>query len=466
MNNINLTSNKYIRDIILFADLVIALGVIEYFIEFGHINIERPSVLLVLSIISMMVSQACFSTILHHHYASFDKVMARTTALLFSYSLILFVSCSVVKWSGAYVMRGQSVGVIAAVTAIAIFVSRLIEILAIKIGRKYNRNTRSITFVGDADRIAEILRDINYSVTTGLRLTGYFSPEQDDYLNSKMKYLGNYDALEAMLNGGKRGSDEVYSALTPSYKALNQKLIQHCMHHVIHFYYVPTFLGEYGEYLKPSVIGEQVVFANFSEPLLDPMKRFVKRVFDIVCSGLALLVLLPFFPIIALIIKLKSPGPVFFRQARTGRGGKDFNMLKFRSMHVNADADKVQATKDDPRKYPFGNFMRKTSIDELPQLWNIFVGDMSIVGPRPHMKAHTEQYSKLIDDYMLRHFIRPGLTGWAQVNGYRGETSELWQMEGRVKRDIWYIQNWTFWLDIRIIFRTAWQIITKDEQAY
>ena len=133
---------------------------------------------------------------------------------------------------------------------------------------------------------------------------------------------------------------------------------------------------------------------------------------------------------------------------------------------VNADADKVQATKDDPRKYPFGDFMRKTSIDELPQLWNIFVGDISIVGPRPHMKAHTEQYSKLIDDYMLRHFIRPGLTGWAQTHGYRGETSELWQMEGRVKRDIWYIQNWTFWLDVRIIFRTVWQVINKDKQAY
>ena len=123
-------------------------------------------------------------------------------------------------------------------------------------------------------------------------------------------------------------------------------------------------------------------------------------------------------------------------------------------MHVNKDADKVQATKDDPRKYPFGNFMRKANIDELPQFLNVLKGDMSIVGPRPHMLAHTEMYSHLIDKYMVRHFVKPGVTGWAQVTGYRGETKELWQMEGRVKRDIWYMEHWSIWLDIRIIWLT------------
>ena len=141
-------------------------------------------------------------------------------------------------------------------------------------------------------------------------------------------------------------------------------------------------------------------------------------------------------------------------------------MLKFRSMHMNKDADRLQATKDDPRKYPFGNFMRKSNIDELPQFLNVLKGDMSIVGPRPHMLAHTEQYSALIDQYMVRHFVKPGLTGWAQVTGFRGETKELWQMEGRVKRDIWYMENWSIWLDIRIIWLTAKTIFVHDKNAY
>jgi len=147
--------------------------------------------------------------------------------------------------------------------------------------------------------------------------------------------------------------------------------------------------------------------------------------------------------------------------------GESFNILKFRSMHVNKDADTLQATKDDPRKFAFGSFMRRTNIDELPQFYNVLKGDMSVVGPRPHMLKHTEQYSKLIDSYMVRHFAKPGITGWAQVNGFRGETQELWQMTGRVKRDIWYIENWTVWLDIRIIYLTIKNMLArKEEMAY
>ena len=135
-------------------------------------------------------------------------------------------------------------------------------------------------------------------------------------------------------------------------------------------------------------------------------------------------------------------------------------------MHINKDADRVQATKDDPRKFPFGSFMRRTNIDELPQFWNSLIGNMSIVGPRPHMLAHTEQYARLIDKYMVRHFVKPGITGWAQVTGFRGETPELWQMEGRVKRDIWYIQHWSLWLDLRIIVMTIALLFKNNEQAY
>ena len=160
------------------------------------------------------------------------------------------------------------------------------------------------------------------------------------------------------------------------------------------------------------------------------------------------------------------PGPLFFRQKRNGLNDKVFYCIKFRSMRVNDDADKVQATKDDPRKTKWGNIMRKTNIDELPQFINVLLGDMSVVGPRPHMLKHTEEYSQLIDKYMVRHFVRPGITGWSQVTGFRGETKELSQMEGRVKGDIWYIEHWTFWLDLYIIFKTIANAIRGEKEAY
>lgn len=210
----------------------------------------------------------------------------------------------------------------------------------------------------------------------------------------------------------------------------------------------------------------RTVYSNHKEPLTLGSNRIAKRAFDVVVSGLICLCVLPFIPIIALIIKTKSPGPIFFKQARTGLNGDTFYCLKFRSMHVNKDADKAQATKDDPRKFAFGNFMRKTNIDEFPQFFNVLKGDMSIVGPRPHMLHHTEVYGSLIDKYMVRHFSKPGITGWAQVTGFRGETKELWQMEERIRRDIWYIENWSFWLDIKIIFLTAKSIIFPDKNAY
>jgi putative colanic acid biosynthesis UDP-glucose lipid carrier transferase len=141
-------------------------------------------------------------------------------------------------------------------------------------------------------------------------------------------------------------------------------------------------------------------------------------------------------------------------------------MFKFRSMHVNQEADQIQASKDDPRKFPFGNFMRRTSLDELPQFWNVLMGDMSIVGPRPHMLAHTEMYAQLIEKYMVRHLVKPGITGWAQVNGSRGETKELWQMEERVLRDIWYVEHWSIWLDLRIIWMTIRAILVPSKNAY
>ena len=242
--------------------------------------------------------------------------------------------------------------------------------------------------------------------------------------------------------------------------------MRYCDANVIRFFYLPRMFGTYRLRLKPEYMGDTLLYTNHTEPLSFMGNRLIKRTFDLVVSAFACLCLLPFIPIVALIIKMQSPGSVFFIQERTGFEGHPFKCYKFRSMYTNANANTEQATKDDPRKFPFGNLMRRTNIDELPQFWNVLKGDMSIVGPRPHMLHHTEVYSGLIDKYMVRHFCKPGITGLAQVTGYRGETKELWQMQKRVELDIWYIEHWSFMLDLMIILKTAYSIIVPDKHAY
>ena len=310
--------------------------------------------------------------------------------------------------------------------------------------------------------------------SAGYIVKGYYADDDIAGAPQELKKLGTMQDLNKILeskmndtiNGSCYGLDEIFCSL--SHKESDQivKIMRFCDKNVVHFYYLPRLFGEYKLHLDSKNFMGKTVYTNHREPLSSISNRILKRAFDIAVSGVICLCFLPFIPIIALIIKIQSPGPIFFRQARTGLNGDTFMCLKFRSMHVNKDSDKAQATKNDPRKFAFGNFMRKTNIDEFPQFINVLKGDMSIVGPRPHMLYHTEVYGSLIDKYMVRHFSKPGITGWAQVTGFRGETKELWQMEERIKRDIWYIENWSFWLDIRIIFLTAKSIICPDKNAY
>ena len=233
------------------------------------------------------------------------------------------------------------------------------------------------------------------------------------------------------------------------------------------FYYVPNLRNYMKRAMNLELLGNVPILYIREEPLRQVSNRFVKRAFDVAVSGAFLCTLFPVvYLFVALGIKLTSKGPVFFIQERSGENGRTFGCIKFRSMRVNDEADRVQATKNDPRKTRFGSFLRKSSIDELPQFINVLKGDMAIVGPRPHMLQHTELYSKLVNKYMVRHLIKPGITGWAQVTGYRGETHELSQMEGRVRRDIWYLENWSLLLDIRIMLLTVWNALKRDENAY
>ena len=172
------------------------------------------------------------------------------------------------------------------------------------------------------------------------------------------------------------------------------------------------------------------------------------------------------YPLIAVLIKLNSKGPVLFKQVRSGKNNKDFKCWKFRTMCLNEDSDNKQASKKDSRVTSIGSFLRKTSIDEMPQFFNVLFGYMSIVGPRPHMLKHTEIYSNSVNNYMFRHFVKPGITGLAQVKGLRGETKDSLAMEHRIKLDMLYIENWSFILDLKIIALTIINSFKKDENAY
>lgn len=193
----------------------------------------------------------------------------------------------------------------------------------------------------------------------------------------------------------------------------------------------------------------------------------VKRAFDVALAVFVLSLLLSWLgPLLALLIRLESPGPILFRQLRTGCRGRPFYCLKFRSMRINSEADRLQACRGDARITRIGAFMRRTNLDELPQFINVLLGEMSVVGPRPHMLFHTEFYSHAIDNFMVRHCVCPGITGWAQVNGFRGETKELSAMENRVSADLWYLQNWSLALDARIVGRTITLWLNDQPNAY
>jgi putative colanic acid biosynthesis UDP-glucose lipid carrier transferase len=326
------------------------------------------------------------------------------------------------------------------------------------------RNLKNIVLLGKSTVTLELFHILKNPIY-GYNILGTFydgSCDDEEYESQK---IASPEALYEWVQP-QAEVKEVYASTSEFDKKIIKRLNKFCDNNLIRFYQVPTIVTNNKD--VSLIMKEKIaVISSRNEPLADPVNQFIKRAFDLFFSTLALITIYPIvYIIVAIIIKRTSPGPVYFKQERTGMNGKIFKCIKFRSMKVNNDADSLQATKDDPRKYPFGDFMRRTNIDELPQLINVWKGEMSIVGPRPHMLKHTEEYSKIINKFMVRHLAKPGITGLAQVTGYRGETKQIDQMEGRVKKDIEYIENWSIWLDLRIIIKTLNKMISGDKNAY
>lgn len=320
-------------------------------------------------------------------------------------------------------------------------------------------NTRRVAIVGTGECGERLAMSIDSAPWMGLDLLGFYDerPEQMDLarIGRRIPVLGDLDQLVADARNGK--IDKVYITLTLGAQDRLQELITGLSDTTASVYVIPdVFMFELLHARSESINGLPSI-SIFDSPM-DGAWSVVKRVEDIVLSTLILtMIALPLL-LIAIAIKCTSAGPVLFRQRRYGLDGRPIMIWKFRSMSVQENGDVVtQATRNDSRITPLGAFLRRTSLDELPQFFNVLRGEMSIVGPRPHAVAHNEQYRKQVSGYMLRHKVKPGITGWAQINGWRGETDTLDKMQKRVEFDLQYIEHWSVWLDLKIILLTLFK---------
>ena len=297
------------------------------------------------------------------------------------------------------------------------------------------------------------------------QLIGYIENEEN------IHELSNYPILAEIndtLKVAKASNvNEIFSTITPEQNKDIYNLMYQSEKECIRFKIVPNLSVFITREVHIEYFGQLPILSLRSEPLDDVGNRIKKRVLDIIISSFVIIFILSWLVLLlGVLIFIESGFPIFFKQLRTGKDKKPFYCLKFRSMKSNKDANFKQATQNDERITRIGKFIRKTSLDEFPQFINVFRGEMSLVGPRPHMVKHTSDYSKLVDDYMVRQFIKPGITGWAQINGYRGEITNPEQIEARVNKDLWYLENWTLWLDIQILFLTLYQMFKGDKNAY
>ncbi|MFL9844939.1 undecaprenyl-phosphate glucose phosphotransferase [Flavobacterium rhizosphaerae] len=329
--------------------------------------------------------------------------------------------------------------------------------------RKKGYNLRHVIILGHGNTAMQFYQLVNHNPHLGYDILGYFEDSEKDC--ELGPYLGSMPSLGDYLK--KHSVNEVIIAI-PGITINEIEEITHVVDKAgMRVRIIPDFHFQFYNRYEFKQFGNIPTVSLRKEPLEETHNKVIKRTFDMVFSLLVLLLICSWlFPIIAILIKINSNGPVLFKQKRLGRDRKEFWCYKFRSMYVNHDSDRKMATKGDSRITPVGRILRKTSLDEFPQFWNVLMGNMSIVGPRPHMSIQNEQYQEIINNYLVRQLIKPGITGWAQVNGYRGEIEVDLDIKNRVSYDIWYLENWSFFLDIKIVYLTVWNIVKGEDKAY
>ncbi len=403
----------------------------------------------------------------------YDEFRSRTT----SFELIAVFKCSSIQLiSAVFILYMTNILVISRFFVVTYFLLQLILISLWKIGlrmvliriRKKGRNLRSMLIVGAGEVGNAFYKTIISYPQMGYFVIGFLDDQDKSGLGKD--YLGTIDNLENVLQN--EVVDEVVITLPNDALDRIDQVISCCEKFPTNVRIIPDYFRFFAPRFNVSIVGNFPIISIRANPLEEMHLRLLKRAFDFVISTLCfVLIFFWLWPILAISVKLSSPGPVFFKQERWGRKNKKIICYKFRSMvkdskDVDENGKYMQASKDDSRVTPIGRFLRKTNLDELPQFLNVLKGEMSVVGPRPHPTPLNLESKNNIHHYMLRHLVKPGITGWAQVNGYRGETSGPHSMQKRVEHDIWYIENWSIWLDIQIILMTIWKMFAGNPEAY
>ncbi|MBC7888344.1 MAG: undecaprenyl-phosphate glucose phosphotransferase [Ferruginibacter sp.] len=423
-------------------------------------NSQNYTILFIVINIAWMGCAYITGLYINDQFFNFERFAKRTVQAfaLFITTILLFLFLYNVNYSRLFVSL-NIIGIGA-----ALLFSRIVFISGVTYFGKQERFNKRIVLLGYNELSKQL---VNYFSTNSksISIEGYFEDYQNINELSVFPILGNRD--ECVSYAIAHNVKEIYSTISPEKHSYVYELAQTAEKNMIRFKFVPDFRMFVNRNIHVDIVESIPILSFRSEPLEDIVASSKKRVFDVFFSLFIIVFLLSWLvPLLAILIKLNSRGPIFFVQSRSGKDNKEFKCFKFRTLTVNTDSDSKQVTRDDNRFTKLGKFLRKTSLDELPQFFNVLLGDMSVVGPRPHMLKHTEDYSRILDEYMIRHFVKPGVTGWAQVNGFRGEIKEQDQLRKRIEHDIWYLENWSLWLDLRIIFLTFYVTFKGDKNAF
>jgi putative colanic acid biosysnthesis UDP-glucose lipid carrier transferase len=450
LNNKTGRYSKYIRPLITFLDLLIINLLVLICLRTSMSNFGYHTILSIFWLIASYYTG-------YYEVFRFTKEVQIFGKLLKQFFFITIITFAYVGYKYKYVTPSE-IWFFIFISFITIgFQKFFIFYLLKKYRLFYGGNLRKVIILGNGKNVDELVDYFTNNPDYGYNLLKQF-----DLKTNKREELK--ECYQYVLD---HKIDEIYGSLTTLRNTDIENLINFADNNLKTIKLLPDSKQTLYRNLALEYYGYIPIISLRKIPLEIEVNKRLKRFFDIVFSILVIVGVLSWLiPILAVLIKLESKGPVFFKQMRNGLNYEEFPCYKFRSMRLNKIADLEQVSKNDPRITKTGKFMRKTSIDELPQFFNVLVGNMSVVGPRPHMVSHTEMYAKSVDKFMVRHFIKPGITGLAQTNGFRGEVENEHDIINRVKYDIFYLENWTILLDIKVIFTTIVNSIKGDKKAY
>jgi len=443
--------SKYLRPISIMFDLLVVTSFVYLFLDKSLLKVTPMLVFSFSWIISAFITK--FYEV--YRFTKLIKIISYIFYQLLLFSILVFAFFGVVQ-NPSPGLSQTLVFLLYTFIIISLFKFTLFYALqSYRLG--FGGNFRKTIIIGNDESVAELKEFFINQKELGYenRMTFKFNKPSDFNLQECFDFIIS------------RNIDEVYCSASELDESQISSLITFCENNFKILKFISKRGGLLSKKLKTDTYGLSTVQSLREMPLSNDLNTILKRTFDVVFSLFVIVFLLSWItPIIALIIKIESRGPVFFKQTRNGIKFREFICYKFRSMIENNDADIQQATKNDKRVTKIGKILRKTSLDELPQFFNVLIGNMSVVGPRPHMIKENERYSKSVDKFMVRHFVKPGITGLAQVKGFRGEVETDEDIINRVKYDIYYLENWSLILDLNIVFLTTINFLTGQKKAY